>query len=176
VLINSVHPNGPAAKAGVKVGDVVVSVNAKEIADTNTLKFRIATLSVGTSAAFSVMRRGQVVDISVPLQSAPEIPQRDLSLISGTNPYAGAEVANLSPALAEEISFDTDAAGVVVMRVKRGSPADRIGLEPGDILLRLNGTEIVSVSKLRQMVRREYSNWLIEIVRGGRTLQLVIRG
>lgn len=176
VLINSVHPKGPAAKAGVKVGDVVVSVNAKEIADTNTLKFRIATLSVGTSAAFSLMRRGQVVDISVPLQSAPEIPQRDLSLISGTNPYAGAEVANLSPALAEEISFDTDAAGVVVMRVKRGSPADRIGLEPGDILLRLNGTEIVSVSKLRQMVRREYSNWLIEIVRGGRTLQLVIRG
>ena len=159
VLINSVHPNGPAAKAGVKVGDVVVSVNAKEIADANTLKFRIATLSVGTSAAFSVMRRGQVVDISVPLQAAPEIPQRDLSLISGSNPYTGAEVANLSPALAEEISFDTDAAGVVVMRVKRGSPADRIGLEPGDILLRLNGTEIVSVSKLRQMVRREYSNW-----------------
>ncbi len=176
VLINSVHPNGPAAKAGVKVGDVVVSVNAKEIADANTLKFRIATLSVGTSAAFSVMRRGQVVDISVPLQAAPEIPQRDLSLISGSNPYTGAEVANLSPALAEEISFDTDAAGVVVMRVKRGSPADRIGLEPGDILLRLNGTEIVSVSKLRQMVRREYSNWRIEIVRGGHTLQLVIRG
>ena len=176
VLINSVHPNGPAAKAGVKVGDVVVSVNAKEIADANTLKFRIATLSVGTSAAFSVMRRGQVVDISVPLQAAPEIPQRDLSLISGSNPYPGAEVANLSPALAEEISFYTDAAGVVVMRVKRGSPADRIGLEPGDILLRLNGTEIVSVSKLRQMVRREYSNWRIEIVRGGHTLQLVIRG
>ena len=176
VLINSVHPNGPAAKAGVKVGDVVVSVNAKEIADANTLKFRIATLSVGTSAAFSVMRRGQVVDISVPLQAAPEIPQRDLSLISGSNPYTGAEVANLSPALAEEISFDTDAAGVVVMRVKMGSPADRIGLEPGDILLRLNGTEIVSVSKLRQMVRREYSNWRIEIVRGGHTLQLVIRG
>jgi Do/DeqQ family serine protease len=176
VLINSVHPNGPAAKAGVKVGDVVVSVNAKEIADANTLKFRIATLSVGSSAAFSVMRRGQVVDISVPLQAAPEIPQRDLSLISGSNPYTGAEVANLSPALAEEISFDTDAAGVVVMRVKRGSPADRIGLEPGDILLRLNGTEIVSVSKLRQMVRREYSNWRIEIVRGGHTLQLVIRG
>ncbi|MBT6286695.1 MAG: Do family serine endopeptidase, partial [Rhodospirillaceae bacterium] len=120
VLINSVHPNGPAAKAGVKVGDVVVSVNAKEIADANTLKFRIATLSVGTSAAFSVMRRGQVVDISVPLQAAPEIPQRDLSLISGSNPYTGAEVANLSPALAEEISFDADAAGVVVMRVKRG--------------------------------------------------------
>jgi Do/DeqQ family serine protease len=176
VLINSVHPSGPAAEAGLKVGDVVVSVNGKEIADANILKFRIATLSVGGTAAVSVMRRGGSVSISVPLQAAPEIPPRDLSLIDGANPYAGAEVANLSPALAEEISFDTDASGVVVMRVKRGSPADRIGLEPGDILLRLNGTEIDSVSRLRQLVKRGYSNWRIEIVRGGRTLQLVIRG
>ncbi len=176
VLINSVHPDGPAAKAGLRVGDVVVAVNDKEVADANILKFRIATLSVGSEATFSVMRRGKRVRLSVPLIVAPEVPPRDLSLITGANPYAGAEVANLSPALAEEISFDTDDSGVVVMRVKRGSPADRIGLEPGDILLRLNGTEIDSVSKLREMVRRGYSNWRIEIVRGGRTLQLVIRG
>ena len=127
-------------------------------------------------ATLSVMRRGKRIRLSVPLNAAPEIPRRDLSLITGANPYAGAEVANLSPALAEEISFDTDDSGVVVMRVKRGSPADRIGLEPGDILLRLNGTEIASVAKLREMVKRGYANWRIEIVRGGRTLQLVIRG
>ena len=158
------------------MGDVVVAVNDKEVADANILKFRIATLSVGSEATFSVMRRGKRVRLSVPLIVAPEVPPRDLSLITGANPYAGAEVVNLSPALAEEISFDTDDSGVVVMRVKRGSPADRIGLEPGDILLRLNGTEIDSVSKLREMVRRGYSNWRIEIVRGGGTLQLVIRG
>lgn len=176
VLINSVYPDGPGARAGLKVGDVVVSINGKEIADANTMKFRIATLRVGGAATFSVMRRGQRVTVSVPLQVAPEIPPRDLSLVGGSNPYAGAEVANLSPALAEEISFDTDASGVVVMRIKRGSPADRIGLEPGDILLRLNGNEIESVSKLRQMVKRGYATWRIEIVRGGRTLQLIIRG
>jgi S1-C subfamily serine protease len=122
------------------------------------------------------MRRGQRVNISMPLHAAPEIPLRDLSLIGGTSPYAGAEVANLSPALAEEISFDTDASGVVVMRIKRGSPADRIGLEPGDILLRLNGGEIDSVASLRQVITREYATWRIEIVRGGRTLQLIIKG
>lgn len=176
VLVNSVYPDGPGARAGLKVGDVVVSINDKEIADANTMKFRVATLRVGGAAKFSVMRRGKRVDISVPLQAAPEIPPRDLSLIGGANPYAGAEVANLSPALAEEISFDTDASGVVVMRIKRGSPADRIGLEPGDILLRLNGGEIDSVATLRQVIKREYSTWRIEIVRGGRTLQLIIRG
>lgn len=176
VLINSVYPDGPGAGAGLKVGDVVVAINSKEITDANTMKFRVATLRVGGAAKFAVMRRGQRVTISVPLRAAPEIPPRDLSLISGPNPYAGAEVANLSPALAEEISFDTDASGVVVMRIKRGSPADRIGLEPGDILLRLNNSEIESVAKLRQVIKREYSTWRIEIVRGGRTLQLIIRG
>lgn len=176
VLVNSVYPDGPSARAGLQVGDVVVAVNGKEVADANTMKFRVATLRIGTSATFTVMRRGERVTLSVPLQAAPEIPPRDLSLLSGPNPYAGAEVANLSPALAEEISFDTDASGVVVMRVKRGSPADRIGLEPADILLRLNGVEIGSVSKLRQVIKREYATWRIEIVRGGRTLQLIIRG
>ena len=176
VLVNSVYPAGPSARAGLEVGDVVVSINGKEIADANTMKFRVATLSVGGSAEFSVMRRGQRVNISMPLHAAPEIPLRDLSLIGGTSPYTGAEVANLSPALAEEISFDTDASGVVVMRIKRGSPADRIGLEPGDILLRLNGGEIDSVASLRQVIMREYATWRIEIVRGGRTLQLIIKG
>lgn len=175
VLVNSVYPDGPSARAGLKVGDVVVAINGKEITDANTMKFRVATLRVGGSATFEVMRRGQRVKIAMPLLAAPEVPPRDLSLIGGANPYAGAEVANLSPALAEEISFDTDASGVVVMRVKRGSPADRIGLEPGDILLRLNGNEIGSVAKLRQMVKRGYATWRIEIVRGGRTLQLIIR-
>lgn len=176
VLVNSVYPDGPSARAGLEVGDVVVAINGKEVADANTMKFRVATLRIGGAAEFTVMRRGQRATFSVPLQAAPEVPPRDLSLLSGPNPYAGAEVANLSPALAEEISFDTDASGVVVMRVKRGSPADRIGLEPGDILSRLNGVEIGSVSKLRQVIKREYATWRIEIVRGGRTLQLIIRG
>ena len=176
VLLNSVHPKGPSAKAGLKVGDVVVAVNGKEVADSNTMKFRVATLRIGGKAEFTVMRRGQRVTLSVPLQAAPEVPPRDLSLLSGSNPYAGTEVANLSPALAEELSLDSDAAGIVVIRVKRGSPADRIGLEPGDILLRLNGVKLGSVSELRQVIKREYATWRIEIVRGGRTLQLVIRG
>ena len=176
VLINAVYPDGPSARAGLQVGDVVIAVNGKEIADANTMKFRIATLRIGSAAEFTVMRRGQRVILSIPLRAAPEVPPRDMSLLSGPNPYAGAEVANLSPALAEEISFDTDSSGVVVMRIKRGSPADRIGLEPGDILLRLNGLEIGSVAKLRQVIKREYATWRIEIVRGGRTLQLTIRG
>jgi len=176
VLVNALHPNGPSVRAGLRIGDVILSINDREVADANALKFRVATLNVGSAATLTLVRNGQRVNLSVPLQSAPEVPKRDLSLMSGPNPYAGAEIANLSPALAEEISLDTSLTGVLVMRVKRESPADRIGLEPGDILLRLNGTEIPSVAELKSMVTREYSAWRIEIRRAGRVLKLIIKG
>ena len=74
-------------------------------------------------------------------------------------------MANLSPALAEELALDSEATGVIVLRLKRRSPADRIGLEPGDILVRLNGQEINSVATLKKLLTRDYSAWRIEINR-----------
>lgn len=175
ILVNAVHSGGPAARAGLTVGDVIESVNGRQVPDANSLKFRVATLTVGGIARLGVMRQGRRLVLSVSLETAPEVPARDLSLISGVNPYAGAEIANLSPALAEEISFDADMSGVIVIRLKRGSPADRLGLEPGDILLRLNGQEITAVGTLKEMVLREFSVWRIEINRAGRVLQLIVR-
>ena len=176
VLVNSIHPDGPAARAGFKVGDVIVSIDGKKVPDANALRFRIAMLSVGRQARIGAIRNGKLFEQQVALIAAPEVPPRDLSLISGSNPYAGSEVANLSPALAEELALDSEATGVIVLRLKRRSPADRIGLEPGDILVRLNGQEINSVATLKKLLTRDYSAWRIEINRSGRSLQLIIRG
>ena len=176
VLVNSIHPDGPAARAGFKVGDVIVSIDGKKVPDANALRFRIATLSVGRQARIGAIRNGKLFEQQVALIAAPEVPPRDLSLIRGSNPYAGSEVANLSPALAEELALDSEATGVIVLRLKRRSPADRIGLEPGDILVRLNGQEINSVATLKKLLTRDYSAWRIEINRSGRSLQLIIRG
>ena len=176
VLVNAVHKGGPADKAGLKVGDVIVSIGGRPVPDGNALRFRVATMNVGGDADLRIVRNGQLATLTIKLISAPEVPPRDLTFIEGQNPYAGAEVANLSPALAEEISVDSDLSGVIVIRLKRGSPADRIGLEPGDILLRLNGETIGSVATLREFVRRNYSAWQVEIRRGGRVLQIVVQG
>ena len=176
VLINSVHPTGPASDAGLKIGDVIVSIGGKEVPDANSLRFRIATRSVGGEARIGAIRNGSLIEMRVRLIAAPEDPPRDLSLITGENPYAGAEVANLSPALTEELALDSEATGVIVLRLKRGSPADRIGLEPGDTLVRLNGQKIESVFFLEKLLTRDYSAWRIEISRSGRLLQLIIRG
>lgn len=176
VLVNAIHEDGPADKAGLKVGDVILSVNDHDVPDVNSLRFRIATLKVGGTAELRISRRGRLWTMDIPLVPAPEDPPRNISLIEGSNPYAGAEVANLSPALAEELSLNTDLTGVIVLRVKRGAPADRVGFEPGDILLRLNGETIDRVATLKALLIDDDSGWRIEIVRKGRTLQMYIRG
>ncbi|MEE2996976.1 MAG: Do family serine endopeptidase [Pseudomonadota bacterium] len=174
VLVNSVHPRGPAAAAGLKVGDVIISIGGKGVPDANSLRFRIATLSVGRETLIGGLRNGKAFERRIFLIAAPEDPPRNLSLITGNNPYAGSEVANLSPAVAEELSLDSEATGVIVIRLKRGSPADRIGLEPGDILMRLNGREIGSVKTLKNFLMQDYSTWQMEINRSGRLLQIRI--
>ncbi len=176
VLVNSIHPESPARRAGLRVGDVIVSVEGKEIADEHALGFRVATLEIDGTAVLDIVRDGARLTLEISLRQAPEVPPRDVTKITGENPYSGAEIANLSPALAEELSMDTHATGVIVLRILRGSPADRIGLEPGDILLRLNGRRIERVADLRERLERRGRGWRIAVGRDGRVLQLVIPG
>ena len=143
--------------------------------DANTLQFRIATMSIGGTTKLKILRSGREKELTIRLIAAPEVPLRELSIIGGKNPYAGAEVANLSPALTEELSLDSELTGVIVVRLKRRSPADRIGLEPGDILLRLNGDKISSVSQLKTMLKKNISVWRIEYSRAGQVLKIILR-
>ena len=176
VLINRVHEGGPAERAGLRVGDVVLSVNGREIADANALKFRIATLGTGGTARLEVLRRGQPRTLRLALVPAPEEPPRNVTVIGGRNPFAGAEVANLSPALAEELSLDTGRVGVIVLGVADGSAADRVGFERGDIVVGVNGRRIGRVRDLGRVLERRAGQWRVEVERGGRLLSVAIPG
>ena len=176
VLINRLHEGGPAQRAGLRVGDVVLSVNGREIADANALKFRIATLGTGGTARLEILRRGQQRTLHVALVPPPEEPPRNVTVLEGKNPFAGAEVANLSPALAEELSFDNGRAGVIVLGVADGSPAARVGFERLDIVVGVNGRRIDRVRDLGRVLKRGAGQWRVEIERGARRLSVVIPG
>ena len=90
------------------------------------------------------------------------------------NPMQGARVANITPALADEMQMDLMAKGVVVTGIERGSQAARFGLQPGDIVRQLNGDSISSVAQLRRGLAANDS-WLFAIQRGDRLLQLDVQ-
>lgn len=176
VLINEIYEGGPAARAGIKSGDVITNINKRDVAGPRELRFRIATLKVGGKAKLKLIRRGKSKTVSMPLEAAPEEPPRNVSTLQGQQPLSGATVANMSPALAEELSLDPMRRGVIVVGTARRSPARRIGLQPSDWILEINGAKVDLVKTLKGIVDAGAAQWRITVQRKDRVFTAVIEG
>ncbi|MDA8230565.1 MAG: DegQ family serine endoprotease [Magnetospirillum sp.] len=176
VLLSQVSKDGPAAKAGLTAGDVIVAVNGREVEDPESLRFRIATLPMGGDAHLTVIRDGAERTIDVHPVPPPEIPPRDTTDIKGDNPLSGATLANLNPALADEVGMNAETGGVVVLRVGRASIAQRLQFRPGDIILRINDRPVASVADAKLAIDRGAGSWRVMLSRQGQTMTLMING
>jgi Do/DeqQ family serine protease len=176
VLVNSVQAGGPAEQAGLKVGDVVIAVNGREVEDPEGLRFRIATLPVGSVAQLTVNRAGQEKILTVKLTPPPDRPERDTSELGGRTPFTGATVANMNPALAEEMGLQSADPGVVVVKVRPGTIANRLQIQPGDMILRINGRPVANVAELKTALAQTPKSWSLTIRRGGETMTVTIGG
>jgi serine protease Do len=174
VLVNGVQAGSPADQAEIKVGDVILAVNGHEVDDPQALRFRIATLSVGASVQLTISRNGQERSVGARLQSPPETPPRDTSEIAGHNPFTGATVANMNPALAEEMGLESVEPGVTIVRVKRGTIANRLQFQPGDVIVKLNARAVGSVADLKALLAGAGKSWAIMIRRAGETFTLTV--
>ena len=166
-LVANVHPLSPLGRAGVERGDVLLSVNKKQIENAREFAYRFATLRVGKDAVIGLRRRGEAIRAKVDLVAPPEKPARELSRIRGRNPFGGLLVANLSPAVAEELGLGSNETGVVIMEAGKG-PARRIGFRKGDILIEINEQRIENVKALRDLLRKSDDWWEFVISRGGK--------
>ena len=176
VLINLVFKGAAADKAGLRTGDIVLAVNGHEVNDPKGLRFRIATLPVGDTVVLRVWRRNATQALKLLLSPPPENPPRELTVLAGRQPLAGATVANMSPALADELGFDLFAKGIVVVDLERGSAANRLGFRIGDLVRAVNGREVPTVADLKAFLRGTAERWRINIERDGKSLNLVVKG
>ncbi len=174
-LVSSVAVRSPAARAGMRVGDLVVSVDGQEVDDVNAFDYRFATKPLGGQATIGVMRGSREVKLAVALETAPEAP-RDEAVIKTRSPFLGARIANLSPALAEELRMDIDAKGVVVTDVESGSTAYTFGLQKGDIVLMVNNVKIETTHDLVQVLTQPSKLWRLTIQRGGQQISAMFTG
>ena len=174
VLISAVHRIGAASRAGIEVGDVVLALNGHEVNDLTSLRHRVATLPVGDTAAVRVWRGGRTRAVKLQLMPAPADPPPNRTELSGEQPLAGATVANLSPAFADELSIDPFQEGVMIIKIVRGTPANRLRFRTGDIVRTVNAKEIDRVRTLTDELTRTVDRWRVVVLRNGRPRELVI--
>ncbi|MEJ2227452.1 MAG: Do family serine endopeptidase, partial [Alphaproteobacteria bacterium] len=173
-LVAYVTPDSPADQAGLKTSDVIVAVDGHETNDPQSVYYRLATKRVGNTAQLEVMRNGSKRNFTIELIEAPETVPREVMLLRGRHPLQGATVANLSPAVAEELSIRVTT-GVVVVETRAHSLARRADMRPGDVILRLNRKTITNVRQLAKMLERSYHTWDLTIFRRGRKIRTTIR-
>lgn len=163
-LVSSVDPEGPAADAGLKAGDVILGINDEPVERSNELAVTIAGLQPGKQAELTIWREGKQRELDVRIEEMQDTPAQRAS-----SPRAKGADAKLGLAvrpLTEEEKARIDTEGeLVVERVT--SPAAESGVLPGDIIVGVNGTEIESVEQLRDAVEDGPSTVALLIERRG---------
>jgi len=167
VIVTEVYGDGPADRAGLRRGDLVLAIDGREVFDERGLKFLAATLSPGDTATLTVLRGGNTSEIAVRLAPPPGATEAERVLLDGRHPFSGAEVAELSPRLAEELGRDPFETGILVTRILRNAYARRI-VRPGDIILAVNDAEVDTLDELARELERSTRVWTITLERNGR--------
>lgn len=174
-VVSRLYTRGPAARAGLKVGDVIVSIDGREVATARAALYRLTTSGIGNTAELDVLRQGRRLKISLPLQSAPELKAGDIRNLSGQHPFDGARVANLVPAIIDRLKLNvSEGDGIAILSVSPGSIAENIGFRPRDILLRVGSKKIAKIADLERLLRRQPRSWFLAIRRGKRILRVEV--
>ncbi len=176
VLVNRIYPDGPAARAGIAKGDVILAVDGREVEDPKALNFRLAIGAPGKDARLDVWRQGRQANLRLPLETPPYRPAPDQTTLTGTQVLAGATVANLSPGLNKDLNIDLFERGVVVLKVARGSPAAELRLKRGDLVTKVADRPVEDVDQLTELLQKARQPWRLEIEREGERLAVVIGG
>jgi serine protease Do len=174
LVFERVVPKSPAARSGLAVGDVVLSVNGKNITDVDEFRYVLATVPLGESVDITVNRNGTEKHFSIKLEAPPEDPPRQKTTLAGRQPFAGATVVNLNPAVADEMKVEFNETGVLVLDVQGNSIAARMGIRPGDKVVDINDDAIKSVEQLTTAVQKP-GPWKISLNRNGQLLQATIK-
>src|SRR4030081_408651 len=174
-LVANVVAHSPSARAGLKSSDLIVAIDGQAVDDPNAFDYRFATRPLGGNSQIDVQRAGKTVKLTVPLEIVPDTGRNEI-VLTGRWPFRGAKVANISPAVADELHLDADTQGVVVIDLADGATAANVGFQKGDIILAVNNQKIAKTSDLEKATRETARLWRITVVRGGQQIQVTLGG
>ncbi|MFZ2619692.1 MAG: trypsin-like peptidase domain-containing protein [Alphaproteobacteria bacterium] len=178
VMVNELAPQGPAANAGVQIGDVILALDGQPVANTRGFNARILTTPqlAGRKVPLTLWRAGQNLDVQVQFESIPDREPSSQLVIEGDSPLTGYVVEKLSPTLNQELSLPLATEGLAVV----GVPAQVKGvaglyLKVGDILQEVNGRPMATLVDVAAAVARRPQQWKITYQRGERVFRVIVQ-
>ncbi|MBX3167002.1 MAG: Do family serine endopeptidase [Candidatus Eremiobacteraeota bacterium] len=175
-LVSSLVDGGPASKAGLQVQDVVTAVNGKLIRSDRELLAEVARAPVGKPADLEIWRGGSKRHLSVTVVERPDDQQvsKVQDLPADDTKTLGVSIRPLTPEIASQLS-STSHDGVVIIDVARNSPAARAGLQRGDIIRKINTTEVHSPEQFVNALKTQSGDsFALLVERQGSTTFLTI--
>jgi serine protease Do len=180
-LLADVVKGGPADKAGIKPGDVVVSLNGKPVTDANQLTRDVGAIAPEQTVKLEIVRDGKARQVEVKLGERPDETETtsraggqggDADKSSGD--LLGVRVQDLTPELAQRARVEAGTKGVVIIDVAPDSPASQAGLDPGDLILEIGRQPVTSVADYRKAVSKLKKGQTVMLrVRSGQAVQYV---
>jgi serine protease Do len=163
-LVADVVKGGPAEKAGLKPGDIIIEFDRKEIKDSADLPSVVARITPGTTAQLKVLREGK--QISLPI-TVGELKDNEIAAAAGQESDMGLTVQPLTPDVAQSLGLER-VEGLVISAVAPGSAADEAGLRSGDVITQVNRRPVKNLAEYnREVSRTEKGKSVLFLVRRG---------
>src|SRR5437867_2252791 len=155
-LVGELEPNAPAAKAGIKTGDLIAGVNGKKINDARELRLMIGSMPPGTKAQIEVNREGQTKTFDVQLAEMPpnaadegaETSSDETTQPEKTTVFGGVAITNITDDIRSALNLPKDIQGAVIAEIDPDSPAAKAGLREGDVIQEVNKQPVKSAKDL----------------------------
>ncbi len=175
-LVASVEKEGPAAKAGIQQGDVIIKFNGRDVHDEHELPALVAQTAIGSSVDVELISNGKHKTIAV---TVGELKEAEIASARGEEPGSdwGVQVADNNADLARQMNLPTDK-GVVIKGVRPDTPAADARLEPGDIVLEVNHEKVATVDDFVEKAKDTKKNHrpaLLLVQRGSASMYTVIK-
>jgi len=174
VLVDNVYPGGPASKAGLMQGDVILGIDGKDVSSPGALRYYIGLAAVGGTIPLDILRADKRKILNIPLEAAPENPPRNITTLGGDHIFSGIKLANLSPAYSEELGMNIYEKGVVVLAAPR-PVIRRTSVRAGDVFKFVDGDKVTTIADIQKAIDHDPVNIDFTIRRGGRQIECVIR-
>ncbi len=174
ILVDDIYPGGPADKAGLEQGDVILSIDGKLVSSPQALRYYTGLEIVGGTIPIEILRGEKRQTLKIPLEAAPEEPPRNITTLEADSIFYGIKLANLSPAYSQEIGTSIYERGVIVLAVPRGVMR-RTSVRNGDVFKSVNGEKVTVIKDIQEALYKDSRNIDFTINRAGRQIECVIR-